>query len=285
MSSVDAAAYRFISRFISRHLEKVPSIVFRLFKYVIAARVAYHDVFQAMLAKGPDLELEKSNQSHKYVIDAFKQAFDVLGGIAWQESQAKAEDDHEVNDIDSIFTNKFATFKIDEEGGEADGDGDLGSEVEAEVSSQTRNRSRKKKSKKGARGRRSRTKGKKVIPEEPSSEDIPFESYRVIDAGDEDIMTDYLIGAYALVKEWTDLRAYIQGLWQEVAYEGLNSVIAAALTNMVKVNSTSGATQYTNNFRTGNRNGEENGCLDCYRLSRPARHLQNRGEYSHTRRP
>ena len=62
--------HRFMSKFISRHVNEIPPIVFRLFQYVIAARTAYYDAFQALLAERPDPELEK-------------QAFDVLGGLAW----------------------------------------------------------------------------------------------------------------------------------------------------------------------------------------------------------
>lgn len=221
-----------MSRFISRHLKEIPPVVFRIFKYVIAGRTAYYDVFQAMLAERPDPELERNNQSHKYVIDAFKQAFDVLGGPAWQESQTQVGDGHGADDMDSIFTNKFSVFKIADDGVGEDGDSDKGSETEATASSQARNRPQKKKPKKGARGKKSKTKPKKATSEESSPDDIPLESYRVIEAGDENIMTDYLIGAYALVKEWVDLRAYIQGQWRAVAYDGTNSVIAAALTNL-----------------------------------------------------
>ena len=44
-------------------------------------------------------------------------------------------------------------------------------------------------------------KGKKAVVEEDSPKGIPLESCRVVEAGDKDIMTYYLIGAHALVKE------------------------------------------------------------------------------------
>ena len=210
-------------------MKEIPPVVFRLFEYVIAARTAYYDVFQNLLGEGPDPELEKNNQSHKYVIDAFKQAFDILGGQVWQKSQTRVGDDHGADDLESIFTNKFAAFNIVDDGVEENGDTDEGLETEPKAVNQARNRpQKKKKSKKGARGKKSKTKASKATVEENSSNDIPLESCRVIEAGDKDIMTDYLIGAYALVKEWVDLRVYIQEEWREVAYDGVNSVIAAA---------------------------------------------------------
>ena len=147
----------------------------------------------------------------------------------WQESQTRAEDGHRADDLESIFTNKFAAFKIDDDGAEEHGGSDEDSETEPKAVNQARNRpQKKKKSKKGARGKKSKTKARKGVVEENSSDDIPLESYRVIEAGDKDITTDYLIGAYALVKEWVDLRDYIQDEWRSVAYDGVNSVIAAA---------------------------------------------------------
>ncbi|KAI0804262.1 hypothetical protein GGR55DRAFT_681855 [Xylaria sp. FL0064] len=36
----------------------------------------------------------------------------------------------------------------------------------------------------------------------------------------------------SIVQEWAGLRAYLQGLWQDVAYNGLNGAVAGALSNM-----------------------------------------------------
>ena len=46
------------------------------------------------------------------------------------------------------------------------------------------------------------------------------------------LVTDYLLAVYAVVREWSELRSSTQDLWQEVAYDGLNSAVAASLTNV-----------------------------------------------------
>lgn len=46
------------------------------------------------------------------------------------------------------------------------------------------------------------------------------------------MITDYLMAVYSLVRQWADLRYYLQGLWRQVAYEGMNSAVAAALSNI-----------------------------------------------------
>jgi hypothetical protein len=62
-------------------------------------------------------------------------------------------------------------------------------------------------------------------------DDVPLESYRIIQ--DEDgIITDYLMAVHGLVHEWADIRSYLQGVWHEVAYDGLNGAVAGAISNL-----------------------------------------------------
>ncbi|RYP79856.1 hypothetical protein DL769_002741 [Monosporascus sp. CRB-8-3] len=89
-----------------------------------------------------------------------------------------------------------------------------------------------KKFKKGTKGNKGETKQKPAAVRKDISDDIPLKSYRVIESGDENIMTDYVMGAYALVKELADLRSYIREQWREVAYNKSNSATASALSRM-----------------------------------------------------
>lgn len=78
-----------------------------LFQSIIAARSATYAVFQQIVTSNPDLEMEKSNASHKFFIDALTKAFNILGSEAWL-SERKAEADED--DIDTekiIFANKL----------------------------------------------------------------------------------------------------------------------------------------------------------------------------------
>ncbi len=58
-----------------------------------------------------------------------------------------------------------------------------------------------------------------------------MESYRIIMDKD-GLVTDYLLAVYAVVREWSELRSSVQDLWHEVAYDGLNSAVAASLSNV-----------------------------------------------------
>lgn len=58
-----------------------------------------------------------------------------------------------------------------------------------------------------------------------------LECYNII--GDENgTSTDYLMAVCSLIKQWMELRFYLQGVWRQVAYDGLNSAVAATLINV-----------------------------------------------------
>ncbi|KAH6667845.1 hypothetical protein B0J14DRAFT_704298 [Halenospora varia] len=46
------------------------------------------------------------------------------------------------------------------------------------------------------------------------------------------MVTDYLIAVYSVVKQWSELREYVQELWGDVAYGGLNSAVAGTVSNL-----------------------------------------------------
>lgn len=57
-----------------------------------------------------------------------------------------------------------------------------------------------------------------------------MESYRIIQ-DTEGIITDYLMAIYAFMREWMDLRGFIQELWHDVAYDGLNGAAVGTVSN------------------------------------------------------
>ncbi|KAJ0360691.1 hypothetical protein COL26b_013989 [Colletotrichum chrysophilum] len=59
----------------------------------------------------------------------------------------------------------------------------------------------------------------------------PFNRVSLTDC-DIDSFGSCSMATHALAQEWSSLRTYIQDIWQEVAYEGFNSVVAAAQSNM-----------------------------------------------------
>ncbi|KAL6889291.1 hypothetical protein HDV57DRAFT_321194 [Trichoderma longibrachiatum] len=88
---------------------------------------------------------------------------------------------------------------------------------------------RGKKKKKGAKRLKKNKQAAKPAPQ--SLDEVPLESYRIIEDAD-GIVTDYLLAVYALFQEIGDLRMYMSSVRREVAYEGLNSAVAATLNDL-----------------------------------------------------
>ncbi|KAK5633104.1 hypothetical protein RRF57_008818 [Xylaria bambusicola] len=236
-----------LSKLIAKHTDPIPSAILALFNSAIQARTAAYGIFQQLVANKSDPEIERSNASHKHFINALVEAFEVLGGAAWAK-QCKSEDPLPNNqaDLDQIlFTNKFAGLRVDGDTVLGDqGTSDDGSDLESKQHHASQRRQQQKKSsgkgKKARSGKKANKKKNKTTMKttqhqstaaSQSLNDVPIESYRIIQ-DEEGIMTDYLMAVYALVKDWASLRAYLQGLWHDVAYNGLNSAVAGALSNM-----------------------------------------------------
>jgi hypothetical protein len=225
---ISVSAFVPLSNLIVKHINPIPSIIYRLFQSVIDARTATHALFQQIVATKPDPEIEKSNISHRRFIDALTEAFKTLGGEEWASKSTSETSNPNEEDIDeALFRNKFSTLGID-----GHSDGEEGEDaVEGESSGRPKRpaNNHTAKRKKGKRGKKA--KGKKPAVKEANFDEIPLESYRIIE-DESGVVTDYLMAVYSLVKEWIELRNYVQGLWREVSYGDLNSAVAGALSNM-----------------------------------------------------
>lgn len=221
-----------MARLIAKHLHPIPSTVFRLFQAIIKARSATHAAFQQIVTQKPDPEIERANETHKHFIDALTEAFEALGGASWESTDASAMEGKASADVE--FQNQFSALSLGSAGG-VEGENEDEDDSEAGGAQTTQTRARKQprpgKGKKGKRGKKAKSKGATSIPTEAAMADIPIESYRIIEDG-EGLVTDYLMAVHAVIGEWMDLRLYTQDLWREVAYDGLNSAVAAALTNI-----------------------------------------------------
>ncbi|KAK4034762.1 hypothetical protein C8A01DRAFT_48910 [Parachaetomium inaequale] len=229
-----------LSRLIAKYISAVPPAIYRLFQSVIAARTATHAIFQQIAAENPDAEIERSNASHKRFIDALIEAFEALGGNSWKSRERDGTADDGTNlkeELDQlVFTNRFGALSLEEKttvGGHGDDASDEGSDQEpqATVAPQRRRQARPGKGKKGKRGKKSKKQQGQAVPKAPSLDDIPLESYPIIQNKD-GIITDYLMAVHALVHEWADLRSYLQGVWHEIAYDGLNGAVAGTVSNL-----------------------------------------------------
>ncbi|KAF9877452.1 hypothetical protein CkaCkLH20_05152 [Colletotrichum karsti] len=226
------AGFLAMTELVAEHLRPIPTAILQLLQSVIAARSAHHAGYQQLAAANPDAQMEKSNASHKYFVDALMRAFSVLGGDAWTKDQEPdAElDDGKIEEI--VFSNKFSALEVEADEGEDSSDGD--ESVPFTVPrGQRRNQRGSGKGKKGKKAKKTKTrKGQKPAQARHSDLDaVPLESYRIIEA-EHGIMTDYLMAVCSIAHDWADLRNYLQSIWKDVAYQGLNSAVAGTLSNL-----------------------------------------------------
>ncbi|KUJ19339.1 uncharacterized protein LY89DRAFT_731741 [Mollisia scopiformis] len=190
---------------VAKYIKPIPSTIYRLFESVIAARKASHAIFQQIAAQKPDPEIEKSNMSHRIFIDALTKAFAALGGNSWR-SEKMAETTHLQRTQTMSYSRMhfpLSVLVLKQSGG---------------------------KKKKGKKGKKVKGKAKAPI-QEASLDDVPLESYRIIE-GQEGLVTDYLMAVYSVASQWVELRGYVQALWRQVAYGGLNSAVGGSMSNV-----------------------------------------------------
>lgn len=242
-----------MAKTISKHATRVPCAIYRKLQSVIRARTTAYEAYQQLTGSNtkPDPGMEESNVTHKHFIDALQEVFEVLGGPAWardeqsqtrsqatqaagKEAEFDAELDAEIEKANS--SNKFAVLGNSAHGGPdtttADPSDDEESDVEPKVAAgQQRRQARPGRGKKKKGSKRTKKSKQAVQPESPTLDQVPLESYRIIEDAD-GIITDYLLAVYALFEESIDLRLYMSGVWHDVAYKGLNGAVAATLADL-----------------------------------------------------
>lgn len=190
-----------MAKLVARYVT-VPPHIHKILFSTIELRTARYREFKRLERTCP--WLAGSNESHYHFIEVLQSMFGALGGPAWQERQKASEPEDIVNRFDGLHVD------AGESGEESAG---------AAPAPQQRNRRHK-------RNGRKKAKSKRTAPP------LPLESYQIIQ-DDESLTTDYLIAAYELVQEFRVLRKFVQKQWRSVAYEGLNSAVAGALSHMV----------------------------------------------------
>ncbi|KAK3689337.1 hypothetical protein B0T22DRAFT_490806 [Podospora appendiculata] len=231
-----------LAKLISRHVDSAPPAILGLFQSVIDARTAAHSTFQEFAARNPDPEVLRSNASHKCFIDALAVAFESLGGKAGHLNSetvpragnmdtAPAAYTESKDDLDRLLLaslNRFGALDLERPGA-------VKSEPEPESKHGTRPPTRRKQAKpgKGKKGKRAKKpkEAAAVAEPEPEVEDVPLENYRIIQDKD-GIVTDYLIAVYDRVLNMVKLRCKMQEIWRQVAYDGLNTAVAGALSHV-----------------------------------------------------
>lgn len=180
----------------------VPPRIHKILFSTIELRTARYHEFKRLERTCP--WLAASNDSHYHFIEVLQSMFGALGGPAWQERQKASA-------LENI-TNRFNGLHVEA--------GESGDESAGPAPAPQQRNGRNK------RNGRKKPKPKKTAPS------LPLESYQIVQ-DDESLTTDYLIAAYELVQEFRQLRKMVQKQWRAVAYDGLNSAVAGALSHMV----------------------------------------------------
>ncbi|KAK3346450.1 hypothetical protein B0T25DRAFT_624886 [Lasiosphaeria hispida] len=200
-----------LCKLIARYLSPTPPAILQMFCSVIDARTTSYRNFRALVAEQPDPELGRSNASHLHFISVLTEAFKALGGTdSHDPSRPSSNYAEELEQV--LFSNQFAILDTlgDEESGQDE-------PSPGEQDGQLNNSAKEK----GKEARRDQKKGKQI-----SMEDYCF--IRDPDG----ILTDQYLAISSIIYEWAILRDDLQDLWKEVAYGGLNSAIAAAVSNV-----------------------------------------------------
>lgn len=220
----------------------IPSTIFQLLQSVIGARQTANDFFVKLAADNPDVEIKEQNASHKHFIDTLEDVFQILGGKTWSETKYYSDNDNDFSSTDrSIFTNTFETLRLD---GDDIQESDDGSESEQKAPKR-QNRARKSKKKASKKSKRKNSgRGRKV---DDPLESLPLEDYAFIEEST-GTASDYLVAVYKLVTEFLEMRAQVQSVWHDVAYQGKNSAVAAAVSQTAVAISRRSASDFFTEF-------------------------------------
>ncbi|KAM7194528.1 hypothetical protein V8F20_007884 [Naviculisporaceae sp. PSN 640] len=219
-----------LTRLISRHVDKTPLVILRLFRSVIDGRTSMHARFQQLAAQTSDPDVIKSNTSHKLFIDALQEAYDFLGGDDALKSTAGTQLDPPFSSVESkddidqlLLTNKFDKLHVQ---GASGSSSDSGEHLKPSgPAAGPRRQTKPGKGKKTKRAKKSKKTHKADV------ESVPLESYGII-RNAEDMAADYLMAVYDVFQQVMTIRITMQQIWREVAYDGLHTAVAGAVSHI-----------------------------------------------------
>ncbi|KAK3489683.1 hypothetical protein B0T13DRAFT_90463 [Neurospora crassa] len=232
-----------LSKFIGKHVAPgdVPTAILGLFLSVTVALYDCQAALQRIATKKTHPDVEKGISSLERFAAALGDCYVALGGWDW------ALHDHTPLDslsrylpltkgnVDCLVIKEFVALDPPE-ASEADQDSEQ--ETSQQAGPRLGHQRKQARPGKGKRGRRRKDKD----TAKPKAKDIdkgPLPdvlSNRLLESFDvtldqHGMTTGYIIAAYDLIKDCVEFRAYLQDLWYEVAYEGLHSAVAGALSN------------------------------------------------------
>lgn len=225
MGETTVAELVIMSKMIASHVSPIPTIVYRLLKSVIKARVAAYTFFVETAAENQEPEVEEQNASHKYFIDALEEILRNLGGENWSETKAQAHENNCTSIEQVAPTNKFTALQLDG----ADDEQDQSDDPYAQQTQGTR-QPRPRKSKGNRKNISKKKRPQESSKAEHSLESVPLESCRIIE-GSEGTVAEYLVAVHDLLTECVTLRQTVQHFWRQVAYNRKHIAVAGAVSN------------------------------------------------------
>ncbi|KAI8179635.1 hypothetical protein K4K51_003409 [Colletotrichum sp. SAR 10_75] len=181
---------------------------------------------------------------HKHFIDSLIDIFSILGGVSWWDKQMEANKmtskrpDSDAEQIEEmkgiIFSNKFALLDLshgDSRTGDTKSQPPSEPESDAEepaIESKTAKKRRLNGKKGKGKASKSSRKSRKPVRNSDANE-ATVENYRILE---DDQLMSYTMAILSFRTEWAQIRHYVQDLWRDVAYRGLNTAIAGAVSNV-----------------------------------------------------
>ncbi|EFQ28783.1 uncharacterized protein GLRG_03927 [Colletotrichum graminicola M1.001] len=217
-----------MTRLIGEEMRSVPSLVLGLLRSVILARTAHWDGFQQYTEGDP--QVEKSFASDRVFTIALYKAFEAFEALctnsrcAGQQSGNGSQVAGAIEEIilDSNFSVRDIR-RLHDTGSESGSSDDV-------FKTQKRVKKRSNVGNKGKKKKKAKTTAQ-VFPGEVTLAKVPLNDYRFLRTDDEQ-MTEYAMAVCSYFRECYSLRAYLQGIWREVAYDGLNIVVAGTLVQL-----------------------------------------------------
>ncbi|KAK3490307.1 uncharacterized protein B0T23DRAFT_359589 [Neurospora hispaniola] len=232
-----------LSKFIGKHVEPgdVPTAILGLFLLVTGAVYDCQAALQRIATKKTHPDVEKGISSLERFAEALGECYVALGGWDWALHDYTPLDSLSPylpltkGNVDCLVIKEFVALDPPE-ASEADQDSEQ--ETSQQAGPRLGHQRKQARPGKGKRGRRRKDKDTakskaKDIDKGPLPDVL---SNRLLDSFDvtldeHGMTTGYIIAAYDLIKDCVEFRAYLQDLWYEVAYEGLHSAVAGALSN------------------------------------------------------
>ncbi|GJC99709.1 hypothetical protein ColKHC_08535 [Colletotrichum higginsianum] len=215
-----------MTRLVGQEMRSIPSVVIEVLRSVILARIAHWDGFQQFTESSP--EVQDSHAADRNFTIALYKAFEAFKALCVEDVQNANQEwpcGAQICDAleEIVFANDFSIRdirKLDHEGSDYDS---------SNVVSASQRRGQKRRS---MRNKNKRKKKAKITEQGTAAlGKLPLKEYRFLRT-DEELTTEYTMAVRSYFLDCASLRDYLQGIWHEVAYDGLNSVVAGALVQL-----------------------------------------------------